>query len=449
MQRRLYLTAILIVHFAFSTMVSAQHTMSMPMNQHEICKPLSYRPSPARMLETNRMLDKINGSPVKMTGDRYWRMRQAMDGYNASHVPLVSLDHGEFSAAGCSDDPGIFMTVPVLMRSFHLPFPVVLAGLLVVFPAISFLFGMILILQTLHGTWPMVFCISGFLALAGLCWWIGDIYPLQAAAVMITIPWLLRMQQWQKMGLLHYVSFFFMGTVAGGIQLFRSHAGDAIALFVAVFLWLHPSPTRRVKVVALIVLLVGLIIPRIVLNKTITTRDSFLESKGGYYEKGSTGHGFWHAIHTGLGFVQNPYVPTVLDEVSAEKAAMIAPDVVYYSQAYENVLRQETLDIVLHHPWILIENVAVKALLTGLQILVFGNIGLFAAFRQRQPIWITIPFWLAIGYSSLFGLIVKPFPHYLLGMAAFVFLYSIISLDKYFQNEDRRIKDGQPVASDH
>jgi hypothetical protein len=71
-------------------------------------------------------------------------------------------------------------------------------------------------------------------------------------------------------------------------------------------------------------------------------------------------HGAGHPVYLGLGYVDNPYNISWRDQVGRIHELLIRPDIPIENHAYQDVLRNEWLRVVLESPWILFENMWAK-----------------------------------------------------------------------------------------
>jgi len=85
--------------------------------------------------------------------------------------------------------------------------------------------------------------------------------------------------------------------------------------------------------------------------------------------------------------------------------------------------------LAIHHPTLLLVNLAAKAGILQMLALLVGNFGLLATLYGRRPRSLDLAFWIAIGFSALPGLLVVPTPKYLLGCFALLVLYALTSID--------------------
>jgi len=153
-------------------------------------------------------------------------------------------------------------------------------------------------------------------------------------------------------------------------------------------------------------------------------------------------HVFWHSIYIGMGYVKNSEIPAYRDEVAMAKVLLVQPTAAYGSSEYEKVLKKETLELARRRPFLILENILAKLAVVLFYCICASNVGLYAATISGKPMWFEVAFWGAIGFSSLFGILVVPKPHYVLGLIAFATLYGLYSIEHAAEQPQLRHKLG-------
>jgi len=366
---------------------------------------------------------------------RYRELSEAFLGYRQTGVFLVAFNGKSLSAAGALDDLGSYCFIPWIAVLLRLPlnrtidlfyFSILLFA--VVFGAIGLFFS----LTTRAASWLAVGWLAG---LALFTFHAGDVYTVSAAVPLALFPWLMRASRGDPPGWLLFVFLFGEGLVAGVSQTVRSQSATALLIFTLCLLLFQLNASRANKIYLVTVLLAGVLVPQLCLQRLITKRDLFLASTCPNCPKFTNRHPFWHSVYIGFGFLTNEFVPGYDDTVAFDKVQVIAPGTVFGSPEYEHILRQEVLGLVRHHPVMVAATYAAKGgVILGIFLMV-ANFGLLAAARYPKPWPLELGFWLAIAFSSLPGLVATPLSSgYMLGFVTFAGLYAISSIDFALSN---------------
>lgn len=366
---------------------------------------------------------------VQLMPSRYMCLQQTLKGLRKTGIPLVGDTSDGLAPAEHGDDAGLFYFVPWFANSFGLNLD----------KAIDVFLGGILVIAFLAGTsglflfltnWP-----SRILALLGMFWVarasfnVGDIYLVQSSVVMALVPWFLYLSRERKLSRGLAVFAFFAGLCAAVSNQIRGQSGTAVLLWGLCIIAFYLNCSRTRKLLLMGVLFAGCLIPTVYFHEVLARRNNFLTHTTLQTIELSGRHVIWSPIYLGFGFLSNELVPAFLDAVAARKVASISPGVPYLSDEYEGILRKEVFSLIRHHPSFVVETLAAKMGVICLRLLVCANVGLLAAALYSKSWPIEVAFWLAIGFNSLFGLLVMPISNYLLGFIAFGTLYALVSID--------------------
>jgi hypothetical protein len=367
---------------------------------------------------------------LRITESRYVWLQRTMEGFRQSGQPMVASSSLGWEAAENSDDPGLYYIVPAVARRFGLSLE----------HSVDLLLTLIVVLATFVG-------LSGFyyryksspsrlistVALIGIgCGSLirGDIYVLQAAVPIALVPWIMQFVRGRTLRP-HWVPFLLAtGLVAGCSHVIRSHSGTAILLLSISLLvfWFRGSRTRRA--LAVLVLMVGTMVPVIYMTRVLAQRDRFLLSvRPDYYALTGT-HPFWHSVYIGFAFIKNDVVPQYADLVASNAVQGIAPGTRYVSLEYERILRRQVWIIAKTRPWFVFETLIAKAAVCAVAIALFANFGLLAAFFYPKQWEIELSFWTAIIFDAMFAILVMPKVAYMLGLMAMSTLYAVLSINE-------------------
>lgn len=387
--------------------------------QPRVCRPVGE----ARPASFQVALDRPVPTHMKLMGFRYVRLQQAVDGFASTGRIMISRDDdGVFTPSECGDDPGLYLAAPALMRTAGLSLPTAIDVVLLVCLFVPFGYAAILFATDPKWNDKRKWIFMGLLAAFVVAILVGDLYLVSAAMAAGAVAIGLRANPGSKGIEAHLVLFGAMAAIANS---FRGHSGTAAILFVLTAIALASGPLRkRLQMAA--VLFSGFIMVAISLHVVLHQRDRFLEDKNGVTVV-VNGHPFWHTIYVSLGYVNNPQVPALADASGVERVRQVDPSVPYYSDSYERILRSAVLDIVVHHPMVILSNLFAK---TGTILLIAGVIVIPLRRRTSEPLWAAenLPFAVAACFSALAGVLAFPAPRYLAGMLAFVIIFGALRL---------------------
>jgi hypothetical protein len=365
-------------------------------------------------------------SRIGMMPARYSQLLRSLAGYKMTGVPLLA-SQGKTIAPVASDDLGLYYVVPLEARALRLSLS----------ESIDLFFLAVLLLSALSGTigfWLLarnllgrIVAIAGLFALLLISCWIGDVYIVQSCVIIGVVPWGLYLVRRTENRCVLLIFLFLSGMAVGVANAIRSHAGTAVAIFLALLVGLRIALGWKPKVALISALLVGVLLPQIYLSRVVSYRDAYLKEQG-ITVAGGRQHPFWHSVYIGFGFLSNPYVPGYRDEVAAEKVCSIAPETSYLSARYEEILREQVWQLIRRHPIFSLTTAFAKLGVVLLFFLVSANVGLLAAWLYPKGWELEFALWAAIAFESLFGVLVIPNVPYLLGLIAFSGLYGIISI---------------------
>jgi hypothetical protein len=376
-----------------------------------------------------QVMTHSSSTHLRLEGARYLELVRAARGLRCSGIALVGFDGLRYRQGGWSDDPGLFVLVPEVVRltgaGVALATDLVLLCIILGSSVLG-LWGFLLLAQTQVGRRIGVVAIL-LLTLMELV--VGDFYIVNAAPVIASVPWILYFATRKKLAVDLASAFVLLGLIAAISSLCRAHSGTGICLFTLLIVtgFYRMRPPARLLLIGLF--LAGAAVPALYFHHLYSQRDAFLDRQPGYLIPSGNGHVLWHSIYTGLGYVKNSEVPEFSDRVAANRAHQLRADVAYPSPQYEEVLKQEVLRIAEHHPSVIVENIVVKSVIVLFFVLISANVGLWAASLAPQPAWWQLAFLLPILFNALFGILVAPNPKYVTGLIAFAALWAVCSVD--------------------
>lgn len=366
---------------------------------------------------------------VHLMPSRYHGLQQAVAGLRDTGVPLIAFDGKLMKPAGFGDDIGAFYFVPIIANACHLS----------VSQAIDLFFWGVILASAISGMIGSVFLFrtwttrllawTALLLLATVSLLLGDIYSLTAAVPMAIVPLLLYFVKARKTGIAFAAFVGVSGVIVSSSTYVRSDAGLPTLAFLVISVLLLVQAPGRGKVALLVCLALGVLVPRFWFAQLVKQREAYLRAHNPRYAGFRPRHPTWDSVYIGFGFLTNPYVPAYKDEIAIQRVASVSPTADYCSPEYERILRDTVLDLVRKHPVFVLGTIATKVGLMLVYLLVCCNVGLVAAFRYPIPRGLLAAFGCALVLSSLPGVLVIPYPRYILGFLGFSVLYGVVSLN--------------------
>jgi hypothetical protein len=355
---------------------------------------------------------------------RYVQMVQAARGYNCSGTATVGFDGHSYAQVGVADDPGLVVLIPTissltgvsLADTFDLVVFVVIAlGVLIGYAGFWRLYPD----QRVRWMGAAVFLCLG-LAEAK----VADVYIFQTSPLIAGIPWVLHFALSRKPFALN-VSATLLAFACSWCSLVRI----GTTLICMVFLITLFAARWRVQKIYLPLLLITLAcVPSMIFKRHLITRRDTILNGTGETANAVNHHIVWHSIYIGLGFIPNSEVPEYNDSVALNKVRSIDPTAPNASAEYEAILRREVFNLAKRKPMLLIENLAAKAGIVMLWVLILLFPSRRFLFAEREVLWLDAAFVLAIGLSAMNAILVYPKSAYLLTFLCLTFLYSSIKL---------------------
>jgi hypothetical protein len=384
--------------------------------------------------------------PTGIMPSRYLDLQNTVAGMDATGHSLVALENARLLPAGLADDPGIYVLIPWLSRTFRLDLATSVAIFFNSTFALAVLSGCIGFLLLCQSGISRVIGIAAVLASGALAYRNGDVYLFEFAVPMALIPFALCLIRRRSHRSNAFAVFLpAAGLACGAASLIRSSSAIATLAFLTSLITLIAVSTPK-KIVLVTLLLGAFLVPRLYFQHLSSQRDVFLSTLSRGSRINTSRHIFWHLAYLGMGFLSNPYVPGgICDDAAKAKVQAIRPGTDYLSPEYDRVLRQETIAVALAHPALSLFTVFAKAGIIACLIAIFANAGLLAAIRYPKSRSIEIPFWSALAISSGPLIIAAPIPLYSIGVMSLSVIYGVVSLD--WAIESRRLLHRVPIIS--
>ena len=337
----------------------------------------------------------------------------------------------QLSAAGLSDDQGLYLIVPWLT---HLLGGHDTLGTLRWLALGAFAIPIALypwLIRQLSGS-TLAGLASPFLLLIGL--WLlplGDIYWVASWAILALLPVVLLLdRRWSRFSLPVLLGLLVLASVASAI---RGQAGLPVLIAAALVVVRRPwARSARAGAVVLCVLAYlsfsgfGMALVR-------AERDHQLDGRalaGGT----STSHPFWHTAYVGLGYLPNKWDIRYQDPIGYRDALRIDPTVASTGPRYNKILRKRYFKLVKSDPWFTFRDYGAKILVSlrpAVPVLIaLAIVGPWLLLVDRgRSRWRRDA--LIIGLAGLLGLLspflATPLSAYLLGWLAAVLLAGILA----------------------
>lgn len=360
---------------------------------------------------------------------RYKALVATIAGYEETRVPLVALTDGRYVASGYSDSKGLHYVIPRLVDSAGLPLDAaidaVLYGVLLAGFAVG-LVGLLRLFQTTRmrliatGQWMLLLAYSVFA--------LGDVYVFGAAVTIAVVPWALLLLRECSQPRRAAAFCLMAGLIVGLSHQFRAQSGTAAAVLVVLLIWMAARPVRF-RAVLTAAFCGAALVPGLWFQRLAENRDAFLaEHSPAYFAETREAYGGapWHSIYIGFAFLTNPYVSAYEDQVAMARVREVSPETAYLSREYQNILRQDVLDLVRKHPGFALRTLSAKAGALSFWVLLFGNVGLLAALGRPNWRRLDVAFGVAALAAAAPGLLVMPLPHYVSSLLALATVYGVV-----------------------
>jgi len=370
---------------------------------------------------------------------RWLALQMSATGYQKSGIHLVGWDGSGFVPTEVNDDSGLDYFVPILSSTLHLTlaqaFDLFIAGTMTLCCAA----GLVGLFLGLKSRWLKIWALVEVLSLGALWMWVGDVYVVQSAVVLLVIPWVLFFLN-REHSRWHVLFFLAAGVALGLANFVRAQAGLPVLLFAICVVLLNGKYAAKRKVALLTALIVGTAAVVLFSRHAFTVRDAYLREQRRDYVPASRQHPLWHTVYIGLGFISTPYVAGgYCDQVGFSEAQTISPGIRLFSPDYDHVLKSEVYNLTKAHPYVLLTNLAAKLGVLQMMALFAGNIGLLAAFLSRKLSFLDAGFFAAAACGAIPGLLAIPVPKYLEGGITVIVLYGVVRLDPSFEENSASV----------
>ena len=265
----------------------------------------------------------------------------------------------------------------------------------------------------------------GVFIFAYVSWKIGDEYVV-GFCVASWIPLTLNLFESKKYkALLPYL--FILGGVCCYYNFLRIHTGTLLALAFCIRFFCYKETWLK-KIGMTVFFCVGFLCAYQTSQLIFKTRNTLLQEHGVVYTKTNHIHTFWHNVYPGLGFIENDKNLYFDDNCSAQKVYSIDPEAYYLTEKYNDILRNEVVDICLHSPHFVMRNLFAKlgVLFYYLLLCLLPFLWIVCAFQL--PLRMQLTYAGACLWGALPGVLTIPNALYLVGFIATVWYYGLHTL---------------------
>jgi hypothetical protein len=372
---------------------------------------------------------------MKMMPCQYQMLKEALWGYLKTGIPFIAYDGELLKPVGLGDDIGLYYFIPKIShllgisinQSVDLLFMSMIIGSLTMG-----IIGLCLILKNIKTK------VLGMLEIMLLTYWyyflVGGIYIIFLIITIAVIPLLFYFSRKQKINFIFIVFLLFSGVAIEIANIFRSHAGTGVLIFMLIILVFYVQSSWKQKMILLMFVAIGVLAPSLFFHQILDKRDMYLKNLYPNYKVALRGHPFWHTAYIGFGFLNNEFGIKYKDEIAIGKVKSISPETAYLSEEYETILRNETLNLIRTNRLFVFQSIFAKVGVIFLYLLVFANVGLIATIFYKKDWRIEMAFWSGMIFNSLFGILAIPSLWYLMGFITLAVLYGIFSIDEALTN---------------
>lgn len=322
--------------------------------------------------------------------------------YQPTGVLLVGQSGTSVGPVPVGEDVGLFVLVPLLARllgtdplSALVVF--VLGAALISYLASSFFMCLLLRDENSYKIPCIVLLLFYGLVLLN----VGDSYALSVFVVPPLALFCCLLQRtyftsysstdmYMHVYILAYTAVFVFGLVASAANTIRgfSALGLGLACLGVILFGRIAGPVFRLMLV--IVLAVGILVPRLTINYLVHERDAYIASQRSDYKPILAQHPLWHNIYIGMGFLANPLGVEYLDRSGVDAISRVDSSFVTDPEEewqfdwakYEQIMPSVVFSFVLHHLVFVIKTYLAKLgsmliyLPFGLPLLLYGRIAL-------------------------------------------------------------------------
>jgi hypothetical protein len=368
----------------------------------------------------------------------------ALDGLNISETYLVAFNDicngGKdiLTPGAYSDYVGSYIYIPFFSKLFNLNIEITTILFFSLYGIICILISLVGLFKFYNSNISKIYGATFIVSIGLLCIFISDTYCFYGLTTLALITWWTKIKELEK---INYKKIILLTLITGLIISFsntvRGNSGNDVLLSISILLIFNTYKDKkflRLWLIGLIVIpifLINLQIKRVEIkakNYLIKVKD--IEKTHDL----NFNRALWHNAYYNLGYlsIDNKDVPIPTDTYSLERARKVNPKVIFNSDEYEKILKNEFIKFVKKNPLLFIQIYASKAGMVLLYFLIFFNIGIYYLFKNKVRFETTIFFVPGIILNFLFGIATEPSYVYLLGMFAYSGLFTTKIIEDYY-----------------
>lgn len=372
------------------------------------------------------------------------RLQQLLEvaaGWATSGHPMVGLSDGTYYAGGAGDDPGMYLVVPWLARTFGWSVRSALDVFLIGLVALGVVLGWVGVLCLFRSTVGRMVGLAGVALLGLYALQIGDVYVTSFVAAASALPAVVvvRARRWPLLapfGILYAV-----------LNTMRSNTALAALAFVVVLVALSPWRWQD-KGRALSALAVGLVLVVVGFARVTASADRFLDRQPNVYTEATPvgsetidwrgaprGHPVWHSVYVGFGYRPNDHGIVWADENAIAHVADVDPTIPYLSADYDGELRSGVVELVRDDPGFVVGSLVARAETMLHTLVACAGVGIVLALLRRLERRLLVAFVAALALSAAPAVLVTPLRPYLLGLVSFSVIFSLWAVDQSASTE--------------
>jgi len=363
---------------------------------------------------------------------RLINLKQTFLGLQKTGIPLIQFDGTNLLPSFTADDIGIYVLIPKLASLLNIPIESAINLFFYSLIIIPGLIGIIGFFYYYSSALQRIIACIAILFLMRQAYFIGDVYLAYFTSIIAFVPWSLYFAKRASYDWSLIFFSFIMGLMLTSLGYIRSYAGFGVLLFTCILFFMKRKFSKRELAKLLIIFLLGSAIPSFYFNHQYNKAIIYTKKNLDDNLIGQKAHVFWHPLYLGFGLLKLNAPDDIIynDNFGLKKARKIEPNVIMYSANYENILKNEIINIIKNHWQFFIFTIFAKIGILLFYLLKYANIGLLAALIYRKPWYLEISFWVGISFYALFPILTMPtFIEYVLGFITFVTLYSIVSIN--------------------
>ena len=352
---------------------------------------------------------------------------QTIAAFKATGILLLKLVDGRIFPLeqGYGGDPEIYPIVPVLVDWFHLSLDQAIWWTYAVLTGLGMVIAITGFLRLCTDWVSQIVAIIGVLGVGAVCYVVYDIYLVSFFALCF-VPWLFALLSEKKIFPLALYCLL-AGFVMVGVNFLRLHTATALGLAVVTAVVLYYKFSLR-TLLLLFCFGCGAGVTFWGIQKAIEVRNNYLDAHGVAHGGHALGHVFWFSVYVGCGFITNDLGLSFSDSCGFNKFKEIDPTATFCSLEAESIMKNEVFALCKSHPFFILKTLFAKGGVLLYYLFIFANVGLLCAWFYRKPWYIEIPYWFALWFSALPGIVTVPVAPYLTGFFTAATFYGIHSI---------------------